>query len=301
MQSRLKITVIILLWPAYSLAGLPVFIGVLDQAQKCEGNNNISARILFYKEGNKWASIGVDALSKPSTNWDIKPILWTVVYNGKNIGNVKIEEPKENIKYINDWYYHRDKIHPLSKEYNPLLIENKSGAFSGWCMTPKYRPLTIVSKPNYEDKEMWKKFNPQSDYKKLLFPFLKVSVGKINLMRCEGGPDSQPSPYNFDSNETEIYDSYKSNNNKKLVSIGIDHKAINCEDPLSPEWSDYWYLVNGNNIDYVGSEMELVSAGDFDKDGKTEFLFWHSGYNEDGYILYYNDFKERVEYLWGYH
>ena len=46
--------------------------------------------------------------------------------------------------------------------------------------------------------------------------------------------------------------------------------------------------------------MELIDAGDYDNDGKSELLFWYSGYNRDGYILIYDDFRKSAEYIWGY-
>jgi len=45
----------------------------------------------------------------------------------------------------------------------------------------------------------------------------------------------------------------------------------------------------------------LLDVGDYDKDGKSEVLFWSSGYNEDGYVLYYDDFRKKVPFKWHYH
>jgi hypothetical protein len=47
--------------------------------------------------------------------------------------------------------------------------------------------------------------------------------------------------------------------------------------------------------------LELVGAGDFDGDGQSELLFWQSGYNEDGYLLFSSGLKQKAKYLWGYH
>jgi hypothetical protein len=47
--------------------------------------------------------------------------------------------------------------------------------------------------------------------------------------------------------------------------------------------------------------MELVDAADYDGDGKSELLFWQSAYNRDGYILIFDDLRQRIEYTWRYH
>ena len=277
-----------------------IILGVLEQPQSCGEKKDISARILFHKVGNKWRALGVSGENKPSTTWDVNSIKWTVAFDGKNIGTVQIKEPSENKKYINDWSYRRDKLHKITIKSPPQILK-KSKSFSGWCGSPDIRPLVIVSEPNFNDPEKWKPFEPTSKHKETLYPFLKVTVGRSNSIRCEYEPDYHSVPYDFKPQEAVLYKSYRSSTNKELVSIGLDLTKINCDGPPSPEWLASWFLLNGNDIDFVGREMELIDAGDYDGDGKSEFLFWYSGYNKDGYILIYNDFREKAEYLWGYH
>ncbi len=57
----------------------------------------------------------------------------------------------------------------------------------------------------------------------------------------------------------------------------------------------------GHDTLYLGSQLELVDAGDYDGDGQSEVLFWHSAYNEDGYTLFYDQFRKRLDYWWTYH
>ena len=173
--------------------------------------------------------------------------------------------------------------------------------FTGWCNTPEYRPLIINSKGNYKDLEKWESFKANNSYKEKLFPFLKISVGKLKLIRCKYDPSYHSAPYKFKSAETVIYEGYRSSVDKELVSIGLDVNMIDCEGPREPEWTGNWFLIDGMNVDFIGREMELVDMGDYDGDGKTEHLFWYSGYNRDGYVLIYNDFTEKTEYLWSYH
>ena len=52
---------------------------------------------------------------------------------------------------------------------------------------------------------------------------------------------------------------------------------------------------------YIGSLGSLVDAADYDGDGSADFVFWSSGYNEDGYVLYTNGFKDKVAFVWNYH
>ena len=45
----------------------------------------------------------------------------------------------------------------------------------------------------------------------------------------------------------------------------------------------------------------LVDAGDYDADGESEAVFFISGYNEDGYALFYDSFQKSVMWTWNYH
>jgi hypothetical protein len=52
---------------------------------------------------------------------------------------------------------------------------------------------------------------------------------------------------------------------------------------------------------YLGADLTLVDAGDYDADGVSELLFWQTKYNEDGYVLFDSSFDARCEYRWSYH
>jgi hypothetical protein len=47
--------------------------------------------------------------------------------------------------------------------------------------------------------------------------------------------------------------------------------------------------------------MWLVDAGDYDNDGKSELVFSIDRYNRGGYELFYDDFKKRTIFEFGYH
>jgi hypothetical protein len=57
----------------------------------------------------------------------------------------------------------------------------------------------------------------------------------------------------------------------------------------------------GDDTRYLGQDLTLVDAGDYDGDGASELLFWYSGYDEDGYTLVYDGGRKSVDYHWNYH
>jgi hypothetical protein len=71
--------------------------------------------------------------------------------------------------------------------------------------------------------------------------------------------------------------------------------------PLEPAWLAHWFLLHDAQADLIGTGMELVDAGDYDGDGRSEVLFWKSGYNRDGYLLVFDGLRQKAEYTWSYH
>lgn len=287
---------ILILCFSTALAEDQILLGVLEQPQSGWEEHDVVARILFHKQGNMWRALGIKPF-KPSATWNVESIEWTVALDGKKIGNVQIEDPSPTEKYNSSWHYRRDKKHTINTESLPPKINNVSKSFAGWVHTPDYRPLVIISEPNFEDPEKWEEFEPSASYKERLFPFLKVAVGRINLIRFEYEPDYHSLAYDPKPSETILHEGHRSSDSRELVSIGLDSKIIKSDGPPSPEWSGNWFLIHDKNIDFIGREMEFVDSGDYDNDGKPEFLFWHSGYNEDGYVLIYGDFRKKAEYF----
>lgn len=61
------------------------------------------------------------------------------------------------------------------------------------------------------------------------------------------------------------------------------------------------YIAKAGKISFVGDNLQYLDHGDFDSDGKDEFLFWSTMHNHDGYVLLYDDFSKATELIWDYH
>jgi hypothetical protein len=271
-------------------------VGVLEESH-CGEPKKLSARVLFLKEAIAWRALDDHATVK---NLSLDSVTWTVVFESRNLGSIRIADPNPSATFVNPWHYKRDKRFDLPTDQKVPTIKNEPQAFGGWCGVPKHRPLVLVSQPKSSDPEKWKPFLPGPAHRQKLYVPLKLVVGRFKAYRCID--DYRTEPLDFRANDVVVYKGFRSASGKELVSVGLDRKRVgDCDGPPEPEWSANWFLLDGASLEFLGNQLELIDAGDYDNDGHTEFLFWHSGYNEDGYVLVYHDLKKKVEYIWGYH
>ena len=105
----------------------------------------------------------------------------------------------------------------------------------------------------------------------------------------------------------------RSRSGELLLHFGVDARLqANCEIRDNPDvWlfrssgGDLWALPgqmwSGREAINFTPNLELVDAGDFAGNGGEEAVFFFSGYNFDGYILYYDSFRKAVRFGWSYH
>ena len=87
-------------------------------------------------------------------------------------------------------------------------------------------------------------------------------------------------PFNYTPKETAVLKCYKDKKDRKLISLRlkpIKHTDV-CGILEEPGWSSHSFILT-KEIVYLGPGLELVDAGDYDKDGHSDLIFWYSGYN----------------------
>ncbi|MCX5727210.1 MAG: hypothetical protein NT030_08670 [Candidatus Saganbacteria bacterium] len=269
-----------------------LILAVLDQPQ-CKDDSDLMVRILFTKKNNEWIPLDKQSSGEPFT---YSKVTWTVTFDGRNIGRVQASDLQ--IANVFEDTYQSVKLLQIKQGANIPKVLNKSEDFWGWCNVPKFRPLILVSKPNFRDPAKWKPFMALKETRNQLFPEFKKVAGTAKRCLTDQGTDQIS--YIYQPQDLTIFKSYKNELRQKLISIGLNPELYKCDGIVDPQWKPYWFLID-KQIRYIGTELMLVDAGDYDNDGKSEMIFWHSGYNEDGYSLFYNNFNSRTDFYWKYH
>jgi hypothetical protein len=282
---------VFLLVAVNTFASESLIVGILENPQ-CKQDAPRSVRPLFGKRNGSWI-----ALDKKNNlaSFKMDSVTWTAAFDGKNIGNIVSSDPKKIISP--DWTYPRDYLQVINAGQVLPEIKNKLKQYSGWCEPPEYFPIPLVSSPNFLDPEHWKRSVPTDENKEqLLIAFREATKNVAMCLQGEG----KPRPYKYGIEDLKIIDEYKSNKDIKLVSVTLKKPFFTCSSELGKSENKKWFYLDGVPH-YLGDDLTLIDAGDYDNDGKSEVIFWYGGYNKDGYVMFYNDFKNKVKFLWSYH
>lgn len=282
------------------LANETLLLGVLEEPQchrdvRCDYGRDKAcvaalerkARPLFARSPEGWMPLD----SQPAAERiDMNDLAWTIAFDGRNLGAARTVNPGFHSNLA--WTYSRDFVLDLHPGQSLPEIVNKSRGFGGWCDIPARRPIVLVSQPNFTDPDRWKPFKPDAGYRdRLREPFRRAADG---LISCTG------EPYGIRTDDLILFKSYRDRTGRELVSIALRSGVFCSDDPAVADGRPHWFFVDGS-VRYLGNQMELIDAGDYDGNGKAEVLFWFSSYNRDGYTLFYDDFRGRVDFHWGYH
>jgi len=265
-------------------------LGILEEPQ-CKEDSPRSIRPLFAKSGDGWVSLDTKAKTVP---YKMDRITWTLAFDGKSLGQLVSIDPRNTIEP--EWTYSRDYLHKPDSGQTLPQIKNKTNRFGGWCGKPQYFPIVLVSKPYFTDPDQWKRSTPDNADRQRVFPAFKNSFEKLCIGR-------EKNPTQYGSEDLRIIDSYTSKHGEKLISATFIDGYYECDEVGSADHGydkQRWFFL-GNSKTYLSPNLTLIDAGDYDNDGKSEALFWYDDYNQNGYVLFYDGFRKRADFLWSYH
>ncbi len=271
-------------------ADVPVIVGVLEEPQ-CKPEIKVAVRALFAKPGRSWVALpesSGQALDLSRT--------WTVVLDGRPQGSVATSaKPFEG---TDAWTYRRDHLLTVAPDEIVPMAPNDQGLFRGWCDAPANRPLVVLARRSFRDPAGWKPVTLAPGYRRTLLGELKANAGEALVCPSREG---SPVAFQYSAEDLVLHRGYRDRAGRRLVSIGLDPTKDTCDGLIGALWRENWFLLANGRTTYLGDGLSLVDVGDYDNDGHSEVLFWYSGYNEDGYVLFHDEFRQRVEYLWSYH
>ncbi len=228
------------------------------------------------------------AVRAPSTRW-------TVAFDGRSLGTIRTIGGDDLTEA--EWSYPRDHRITLDPASVVPAVRNAEQRFGGQCSVPVNRPLVLVAPPNVSDPDRWTPVTLGSSNVHRLFVDFTHAAGAAE--HCPRDPDASVG-FDYSSADVRIVRGFRDRVGRTLVALRLDPRRNGCDGVVGEEWSTYWFLVT-EGVRSLGANLELVDAGDYDGDGRSELLFWYGGVNEDGYTLVAGGLAQRVDFRWSYH
>jgi hypothetical protein len=267
-----------------------VVVGAIEQkfhGWEVDSLNPFVVRVAFKKDSGQWKPFPTD-FEPPNASKAYYPgtLSWNICFDGRNLGSISSYLPD------NVYYYSEIGIHYIRDVSKVPRIGKPQMDFSGWMATPVYRPLVVSTSPFCTDLDRWKPYKPTPGDISTALNHADTSLIKRASSAAER---------NF-----KVLKSYSSQR-EKLICMVFDTSSAAPSDTNDFIYSDSdntrlaWFLLSGSSCVYIRSNMLLLDAGDYDNDGKAEVVFKFEEYDHDGYILYYDDFRQMSLFGWIYH
>lgn len=276
--------------PALAQPARPV-IAVLEDPHECGEDTTRIVQPLFGLGARGWVALNTAEAARP---FDLRDVTWTVAFDGRNLGPVRTIDPGFSTKYA--WTYPRDRHLTVQPVPRAPVVSRAKGSFGAWCGSGRSRPLVLVSGANFEDPDRWKPFRPTSAARHLLLADFRNAVGL--KLPCPDDPETSM-PFDRTAATFAAAKGYQDRAGRILVVLDVEDTTSVCDSPDGPK-AQHWFLL-ADGVHPLGPNFELVDAGDYDRDGKSDLLFWYSGYNKDGFTLFYDGLTKHVDFRWSYH
>lgn len=279
-----------------------IILGVLeDHEGHFSGEPNFrGVRVAFYKDSTEWKPFPHD-LPAPSSLETItseypQEVNWTIAYRGRYLGEVRGRTPRAFA------YYSEIGLQTLPDDVGIATVGSRSRNNPGFPAGSVYRPLVAISQHYFKDPEAWKPAPMSAQHVAALRQRFRWRFPVAQ--NCASPEENVPKPWDYRNEDMKPGKTYSSNEGWTVTSLALAIAAWHCDAKLEDggPFYDQWYAVGPTGqIEYLGSGLWYVDAGDYDNDGRSEMLFSMSGYNRGGYKLFYDHFKKSATFEFSYH
>jgi hypothetical protein len=272
-----------------------VILGVLEDhpGLRAGAPNFWRVRALFERQGGEWK-----ALPNPCTDLPClkalprlypKEVRWTIAFDGRNLGQVTARTLSE--------FLDPDSVgaEQITSSGPVPTVGKRSLSNAGFYYSPTYRSLVAVSKPNFKDPDVWKPSHIPEERINALRRRFRAQFPRVS--NCKDPVENVEKPWRYHDEDIKLGKTYSSRQNWSIADLHL--AGWNCDETQrdgSPFLAQWYTIDPAGEIGFLGAQMWLLDAGDYDGDGKSELLFMVGGFEKDAFRLFYQDFTKSVEF-----
>ncbi len=269
-------------------------LAVLEHPQ-CREDQTRVVRPLFVLELDGWRSLTA------SDNVVTGPQMWVAV--GNDAPDARIQTLAPPAKPVEEWTYVRDfSLRPASTEVLPPA-PNDAGAFSGWCDPPRNKPVALLANApttSFERLRLPARALSREQLRTLLTA-LRKSYGSAKLCMHIKPDSDETVRIRLRESDLLVEKDLPLSPDSRLVGVRLRRPAFQCDSELGAlEDSSHWFLLE-RSARYIGSSMQFIQEVRIRARRRPDLLFWYSGYNEDGYVIFDPEAGRAHRFTWKYH
>jgi hypothetical protein len=275
-------------------AASPLVVGILEQRPSRDSGSPLQydLRPAFVKAGADWT-----AAPAPGSK-----TTWSVYFQGKFLGTVASTTP------IKSDMAHAGTFHIAAG--NVPGIGSPTKEFGGWLDARSHRPLVALNAAPASLASHWTKDQAHPELLGDAGPEFRKLVPSVGLCNKDG---DDAGTHTVRASDIRALPGWQSSSGEKLLHFETDSALeTHCE---IKDVTDLWFIRDeaghikalpgqvwngGTNAEFT-ADMTFVDSGTFDGAGDEEAIFFLSGYDLDGYVLYYDHFQKFARLTWGYH
>lgn len=215
---------------------------------------------------------------------------WKVVYAGK---------PKGTLNTAKEVTASSSLVLEISTDKNKIpIVEQPLDPYVSWAGKMQTRPLIALKEDFYKDPEGWKRCEGDLEYdskEKIRRNFKSVMP---NYDICDSDGNVTRKDFNYKIEEIEVEQSFCNTAKAAIFKAWLTSKNT-CDNSSDLKFQPHWhYMASGAKPKHLGAQIRPLEAGDFDGDGKSEWIFIVNQGSADGYRMYLNEFTKMVEKVW---
>ena len=272
-----------------------LLLGVLEDVPGVYAgeSNSFHVRVTFKKVGNVWQAFPShcpeQACLKTLPSQYPHEVAWIIGFDGKIVGSVTAQTPQDF------GFYAHVGLQDVTSGSVPR-VGKRSFDYGESTHDSVYRPLVANSQRHFKDPQSWKPAQLRPEAIEVLRQRFRTKFP--NVSNCKDA-NATPKPWRYQNEDIKIGKAYSSNTGWFIASVRLEESHCDYEDD---GFTDKWFALSPElESTFLGSELRLVDAGDYDDDGRSELVFSIGGHNRGGYELFYDNFKKHALFEFNYH
>ncbi len=288
---------------AFSQQPAAAVIGFLeDHSTSDDGIHGPALRVAFTRKGSDWSPAVADpgdhaGMNRSAIPGISKPQIWGLLDQGKPCGAIATEGWSGSDLYCTNGLLHVTR--------SASFRGNRSALYAGWDGGDRHRPMLALLGPGDAQRTAWHQVPPVLRDLPKIWPLFRQAVPAVP--RCDDEEERIHPETATTVEDIGITAAYANDGGQRLVCAALKPDRVgDCGLP-DRSVSDFWFLLSADGKVFqlhmpAGDDAITLTPLEFLRlDGEEIEVFFCSGYNRDGYLLYYDGFQKDAEMFWSYH